>query len=564
MATWAFGICLVISAVVLIWMAVRNYETTDRYFWTIAVLLPIVILAYWLKTMVVTEEAALMLFCFIYLDSTVLLTVMIFMMLHSIGIKPKLWIKIAAYGLAFFHLFVVWSCVHNDLYFRTITVTQTDWGSVTKMSGGPLRIFHYVYLALVMAAIIAIIILGFIRKGRYSRRALIIYAVLASAGIVIYAVEWAVDIDFSLLPFLYVISEVLIAIEYERIHMHDITYVIAEHQKDHGSRGYAAFDLKRRFLSCNESIFDFWPDLEQLRIDEKIPKGDPLRKIFYSMIDAYEKRGQTTEKYQLGQRTCVLEINPFSFSRNEEKQGYFFDARDATEEQKSLDIITTYNERLNEEVEEKTRNIQEMQNKLVSGMANMIENRDNNTGGHVKRTSDVIRIIIDEINREGLLPIDRTFANDVVRAAPMHDLGKISIENAILNKPGRLTDEEYAIMKTHAPKSGEMVTILLDGVEEPHFVQVAYNVARHHHERWDGGGYPDGLVGSMIPLEARIMAIADVYDALSSERCYKDPMPPEIAAKIMVEGMGTQFDPGMLPVFLGCREKLEAYYQVNK
>ena len=145
----------------------------------------------------------------------------------------------------------------------------------------------------------------------------------------------------------------------------------------------------------------------------------------------------------------------------------------------------------------------------------------------------------------------------------MHDLGKISIENSILNKPGRLTAEEYEIMKTHAPKSGEMVTILLEGVEEAHFVEVAYNVARYHHERWDGKGYPNGLAGSMIPLEARIMAVADVYDALSSKRCYKEKMPPDAAAKIMCEGMGTQFDPSLYPVFLASRRKLEEYYREN-
>ncbi len=105
-----------------------------------------------------------------------------------------------------------------------------------------------------------------------------------------------------------------------------------------------------------------------------------------------------------------------------------------------------------------------------------------------------------------------------------------------------------------------MVMILLDGVEEERFVKVAYNVARFHHERWDGRGYPDGLVGSMIPLEARIMAAADVYDALASKRSYKEAMAPELVAKIMLEGMGTQFDSSLKPVFIGCRERLEAYY----
>ena len=148
-----------------------------------------------------------------------------------------------------------------------------------------------------------------------------------------------------------------------------------------------------------------------------------------------------------------------------------------------------------------------------------------------------------------------------MRAAPTHDLGKITIDSSILNKPGKLTDEEYEIMKTHAAKSGELVLILLDGVEEERFVKVAFNVARHHHERWDGRGYPDGLVGTMIPLEARIMAVADVYDALVSKRSYKEAMSFEQVNEIMLDGMGTQFDPNMKAAFLGCRSQLEQYYR---
>lgn len=152
-------------------------------------------------------------------------------------------------------------------------------------------------------------------------------------------------------------------------------------------------------------------------------------------------------------------------------------------------------------------------------------------------------------------------AQDIVRAAPTHDLGKITIDESILNKPGRFTDEEYEIMKTHAAKSGELVLIVLEGVEKERFVKVAFNVARHHHERWDGRGYPDNLVGTMIPLEARIMAVADVYDALVSKRVYKEAMDFERARSIMVEGMGTQFDPNMKAVFLGCLDQLEEYYR---
>ncbi len=229
-----------------------------------------------------------------------------------------------------------------------------------------------------------------------------------------------------------------------------------------------------------------------------------------------------------------------------------------------MEILSDFNRTLNQEVEEKTRNIEKIQEKLVLSLADMVENRDSNTGGHVKRTSDIIRILVEDIRSQQYSPISRRMAENIVRAAPMHDLGKVSIDSSVLNKSGRLTPEEYAAMKAHSTISGQMVHILLDGVEEEDFVQTAYHVARYHHERWDGGGYPEGLVGEMIPLEARIMAVADVYDALVSKRVYKEPMSYEKAAQIMEEGMGTQFDPNMLLVFQNCREKLERYYSFTQ
>lgn len=209
---------------------------------------------------------------------------------------------------------------------------------------------------------------------------------------------------------------------------------------------------------------------------------------------------------------------------------------------------------------EKEENITEMQQKVVLGLADLIENRDSNTGGHVKRTSEIIRIIVDEYREMYPGVLDEQAAMDIVRAAPMHDLGKIEIDSNILNKPGKLTDEEFGIMKSHSSKSDEIVKIILDNVEEDHFVTTAHHVARSHHERWDGRGYPDRLQEKQIPLEARIMAVADVYDALVSKRVYKQPMSFEQAEKIMREGMGSQFDPQLEAVFSACREKLEAYY----
>lgn len=142
----------------------------------------------------------------------------------------------------------------------------------------------------------------------------------------------------------------------------------------------------------------------------------------------------------------------------------------------------------------------------------------------------------------------------------MHDLGKIGIDDRILRKSAKLTDEEFAIMQTHAARSEELVESILEELEDEYFVNIAKNVARHHHEKWNGAGYPDHLKGDAIPMEARIMAIADVYDALVSKRCYKEAMSFEQAYQVMMESMGSHFDPQMEQIFVKSREKLEKYY----
>ena len=153
------------------------------------------------------------------------------------------------------------------------------------------------------------------------------------------------------------------------------------------------------------------------------------------------------------------------------------------------------------------------------------------------------------------------FCNDLIKAAPMHDLGKIAVDDAILRKSGRFTPEEFEKMKVHAAEGARIVHEILKDTDDDEFRRLAENVAHYHHERMDGSGYPEGLKGDAIPLEARIMAIADVYDALVSKRVYKEAMSFEKANDIMMEGMGPHFDPALKQYYVSARPKLEAYYR---
>ena len=206
----------------------------------------------------------------------------------------------------------------------------------------------------------------------------------------------------------------------------------------------------------------------------------------------------------------------------------------------------------------------DMQNKLVLGMATMVEGRDNSTGGHIKRTSEVVKLIVEEMAKDSSIALDNRFASNVIKAAPMHDLGKITVDDVVLRKPGKFTPEEYEQMKKHSPEGAKIVKSILEGGSDEYFTQIAVNVAHYHHERWDGSGYPLGLKGEMIPLEARIMAIADVYDALVSKRVYKEEFSFEEANRIIIDGMGKQFDPWLDKYYRQAREKIERFYQENK
>ena len=227
---------------------------------------------------------------------------------------------------------------------------------------------------------------------------------------------------------------------------------------------------------------------------------------------------------------------------------------------KLADIEKNYNDELQKEVAAKTEKIIALHDNLVIGMATMVESRDNSTGGHIRRTSAGVRILTEEIRKDGSMKLSDSFCEKLIKAAPMHDLGKIAVDDSILRKPGRFTPEEYEEMKKHAAEGARIVREILSDSDDVEFLRIAENVAHYHHERVDGSGYPEKLKGDEIPIEARIMAIADVYDALVSKRVYKKEFSFEEADRIILDGMGTQFDPALRKTYEAARPKLEAYY----
>jgi len=192
-----------------------------------------------------------------------------------------------------------------------------------------------------------------------------------------------------------------------------------------------------------------------------------------------------------------------------------------------------------------------MQNSVIEHLADIIESRDIETGEHIKRTKNYVTILVNKMKTDpkynGIL--NDKYAEQIINAAPLHDIGKIAVSDLILCKPGKLTDEEFDKMKIHTTKGGEIIKSILNDLADKEFLNVAYDVAMYHHEKWNGRGYPEGKKEEEIPLPARIMAIADVFDALVAKRVYKNPMPVDDAVNIIIKDAGTHFDPNLVEVF---------------
>jgi putative two-component system response regulator len=221
--------------------------------------------------------------------------------------------------------------------------------------------------------------------------------------------------------------------------------------------------------------------------------------------------------------------------------------------------LEDYRTDLEKAVEKKTQQIRDIQQRVISGFANIIESRDDLTGQHVKRTSAYVKAIAEELVARNMYSeiLGGHYLENMCKAAPMHDIGKIRISDSVLCKPGKLTDEEFSIMKTHTTEGEKILQTTMKGIEKESYLQMARDMALYHHEKWNGTGYPTGKAGEDIPLCARVMAVADVFDALISKRCYKESMSFEQAFTIIEDSIGSHFDPDIAKVFLSIRPGIE-------
>lgn len=447
----------------------------------------------------------------------------------------------------------------SDIYYKSVELVRENGYSYLVKSYGPM---HVLYPIMMVLYAICMVVFTFqaIRKRHYISFGIVsTMSITCFSVIAIYIVERAMGLKISFLSIGYLIGICLLIRRFNYLNMYDMSSNIVTTVDKMKEYGYIVFDINYCYINANAMIREVFPEINRWVVDKAVTPSESFlyKEVIKYLVETEEKQDKII---QVGDSFFQLIIREIEYGKRG-KIGYLVEFSDKTVEQKYYNTIEEYNANLEKEVNEKTAHILHIKDMLVLGMADMVESRDNNTGGHIKRTREVVKIFADKLVpycRE--MGLDDSFLSMVVKAAPMHDLGKIAIEDAVLRKQGKYTEEEFAEMKRHTTEGARIVENILQGVEDDSFVQIAKNVAHYHHEKWNGQGYPCGILGEAIPLEARIMALADVFDALVSKRCYKDAFSYDKAFEIIEESLGTHFDPELGNIFLTCKEELKMLY----
>jgi len=564
MADTIYFILFVISVLNIVLLSVVVKQQHCFYYVTFFMLISISCFGYVTIAKATIPQIALMGNILTFFGASFLPYCFVLCLAELCKVKIKQWIILVTFAYSAVVVFLVWSTLSGSkLFYESYELIHEGDVGILVTEPGPLRILYEVSVIFYALAAVALIVYAIYRKKNLSYKTLWTLTSLEVIIIGLYIFEKFANHVLDWVCVAYVVAEFILLGLIYRIGKYDVTESVAKSLIAQEEYAYVIFDKKFNVLGGSSLTNKFFPDYIHVRVDSPIdPKGNPTMENALQWLETSVLTGNKNPLYithRERELKCTWRALGTDFLGH--PAGYLVEIFDDTNQRKYMRLLSNYSSQLEDEVRDKLKHIQHMQDRIIIGISDIVESRDNSTGGHVKRTSEAVRIFMDEIeNASEEFYKTKKFCENVIKAAPMHDLGKIAVEDYILKKPGRFDEEEYQLMKVHAALGAHIVEKALKGIEDEEFMNIAKNMAHYHHEKWDGRGYPEGLVGEDIPLEARIMALADVFDALVSKRCYKEKYTYDEAFKIIEESLGSHFDPKLGEIFIKCRPELEAYY----
>ena len=495
-----------------------------------------------------------------YLGSCFLPLFLFLLICRLCSFKIANWVKLLLFMYS--TLVFVLSCTvgFSDIFYESVRYVMLNGFGSYMPTYGPAHILWDLLLYSYVIADIVVIVVAAKKKRNASYKTLIAIAALSVVSIGAFVVARYMENDTLIMPLVYLIDEFVLLYICALVKMHDVMNSVLESLEAENTAAYLAFSPKGHYLGCNDIATKFFPELLECRVDHVLPKNAEISEVFNEGLKQLQD-ASGDKVYRFVHRDRYYKAVMRNVLQNKKSQIFLFRIEDETSIQRYIERLDANNTELAALIKNNKDQIRLFQNHMLVGMAEMVNSKDGFTGEHLKRTKEVVSILVSKMQKDPNLNYSKEFYDDMIAAAPMHDIGKIAIDDKVLCKPGKFTDEEFTEMKTHAEKGAIIIKNLLSNFQSELFVEIAKNMAGSHHERWDGSGYPYGLKGEAIPLEARVMAIADVYDALVSKRCYKEAFSFADAYAIIEESMGKHFDPSLKKYFEQSRAELEAYYK---
>lgn len=484
------------------------------------------------------KENALLAVKFAYLGKPFIVLCMLLFVYDYCKVKiPKI-LKYILISVGVGIMFLVFSCERYKLYYTKIDFTNDGAFPHLVLGHGIIYKLHTVLMFVYTVCIIYVLVKHYFAtddevKKRQLRYLLIMSAVTV-AGYIVFLGKLTNGYDTTIIG--YLISTFLLMLSIFRFNLFDTLALAKNSAIDNFADAFIVLDSKDELIYYNVPAKTIYPQLSSNRY-----------------LDAVNDiKMHSDENSKIYEKERVYSVISRDIIHNNNFCGKMYVINDITDSY-------NYTVRLQKDVFEKTKEIVKIQHSVIASFANMIEARDGITGLHIKRTSAYVEIVVKELMKypeyKEILTDD--YASKIIDAASLHDIGKISIPDEILKKPGKLTDEEFEVIKTHPGIGAEIIEETLTEVEGNEYLCIARDMAHYHHEKWDGTGYPCGLKGEEIPLCARIMAIADVYDALRSKRSYKEGFSKEKSRDIILESSGSHFDPKIVEAFMANIQAVE-------
>lgn len=290
------------------------------------------------------------------------------------------------------------------------------------------------------------------------------------------------------------------------------------------------------------------PEMDGYEVCRRLKQDPELREIPVVFISALSQTSEKLQAFEVGGVDYITK--PFQFE----------EVKARVETHLKLHRLQI---NLEQQVDKQVNDISKLQMGMIFGLAKLAEARDNDTGKHLERIQILCKVLADELvnHPDYFEHVNAAYCERIFHASPLHDIGKVGIPDNILLKPGKLTPEEFDVMKTHTSIGASTLAEVKQRFPNNEFIKMGEKIARSHHEKWSGQGYPNGLKGEDIPLSARIMAIVDVYDAVRSKRVYKPPIPHKETCEIIQRDSGTHFDPNLVEVFTSVEKKFREVWE---